>query len=743
MSDLGARRRRRSERGHAVVVLALGGVTLLALVGLAIDGGMTAGAFRHAQNAADAGALAAARQELINALSFPPQASDAATLSDVAGKEVSHNNASMLGAGAPTAMDWDAGGGDGISQSYQLAGRKLGWLFTGSQTTYVPNTATGLEATAAYADVTTTAGLPPAKSHLELVGVHSTANMRLPGNGGSIATSLVDVGEGDAGGTTGYESCAMATAQYSPGSSVAGAPVSCPAGAMPLGVDAEGTVEQSVPDARVGSDNHPSAAPSLEAGLVVGHDGVIPVAAAEAYSHNQLTWDPLKGLTSRSSTYATGVTASWGTLSLSAQAISMSASVSVNSVGQTSATFTCAPVTLSFADSVSHVTTTISVTSSCSAPGLGLAGVSVPYVQPPTASACSTDSTTGVVTCGLQTCFLRATVPTAPYPTTLCIGENNVVLSATPVTIGSSSGSGSGGGTDCSGSASSSSSSSSTSTSSSGTASTSSTTSTSTTLTGSGTTSCSTTTSSTSTASSGSTSSTDTSTSTTSSSSSSSSDTGGGTGTPTTTSPWLTQFTGTVTVSAQVDQPTYFLGVLGWTHTTPSATASADQESVIVVTGAAFANSPFAMPDTALDMQAPFTSEHLTPGHTYYLYGPAMQTDSRSPAMPATWQGQLAPASPHRVGATVVGSATTTTAPQPYLSNGPYWLVPIFDPATGMVENYGVFIPVAGHANWGTLVNSIQSFSGQPTLHGYVVQATSQSGWITFEEGAVSVKLLQ
>jgi hypothetical protein len=149
------------------------------------------------------------------------------------------------------------------------------------------------------------------------------------------------------------------------------------------------------------------------------------------------------------------------------------------------------------------------------------------------------------------------------------------------------------------------------------------------------------------------------------------------------------------------------------------------------------------MPDTATSMVAPFNYEHLRAGQTYYLYGPAMQTDNNAPAMPSGWQGQLAPSSSHRVGSTLTGTATTTTTPHPYLNNGPYYLLPIFDPLTGYVESYGVFIPVPGHPNWGTLVNSQPSFPAQPSLHGYLVQATSTSGWVSYEEGAAAVKLEQ
>ncbi len=52
---------RRGDRGQSLVMVALGGVALIGMTGLALDGGYEAGVYRNAQNGADAGALAAAR----------------------------------------------------------------------------------------------------------------------------------------------------------------------------------------------------------------------------------------------------------------------------------------------------------------------------------------------------------------------------------------------------------------------------------------------------------------------------------------------------------------------------------------------------------------------------------------------------------------------------------------------------------------------------------------------------------
>ena len=63
------KRRKNTENGQAIVVIAFAFIVLVALAGLAIDGGMVYSDRRHAQNASDAGSLAgggAAALELAN-----------------------------------------------------------------------------------------------------------------------------------------------------------------------------------------------------------------------------------------------------------------------------------------------------------------------------------------------------------------------------------------------------------------------------------------------------------------------------------------------------------------------------------------------------------------------------------------------------------------------------------------------------------------------------------------------------
>jgi Flp pilus assembly protein TadG len=712
-----ASRLHRRDRGQAAVVLALGGVTLVALVGLALDGGMAVGAYRHAQNAADAGALAAARQVYLNALSGTQ--SDADTLQQVARLEVQRNNATLGSTTLNSGTSMNTGStmqtADGIAVPYAMAASLIGSVFTGAQTVYVPNVGQGLTGESDLADVSTTAGtlLQPVAATMQLGQTRSSALMQLASAGGSVASSRVAVGVGSAPSLseTGALNCWQATATYHAGQDTVGTAAACGLNTLPSGVSLSGALSSGYgTDARVYADNHPTAAPRMVATSVSGTDGAVTVTAATASSGTTLDWDPVAGLIASASTLAStvhmGYAPSVGSTALSVDtgSMGMTVSVSVNAQGVTSVTLACLPASVTLGGTLVGVAAvTASVDSSCNSSGVGVAGMSMPSIQPAAASACSTAAATGVVTCAIQACFLRVSLATVPYPTSICVGEATLTLSASPVTIPdtyvppSSS------------SSSSSSTSSSTTTSSSSSTSTSS-------------------------------SSSSTSSSSTSSGTTSSSTTGDSGSTPV--NPWL-RYSGAVTVTAQITQPTYFLGVFGWSHTTPNATASADLEAVIDESAASFAASPFAMPDMAWTMGAGSVEEHLTVGHSYYLYGPSMLANSPSTYMQvkvgSTWQGQLAATSAHRVGSgsTVTGAGGLTTTPQAYMPSGAYLLEPIFNPVSGVVECYGVFVRVPGQQYWYTLVNSA------PSAGGYTVQATSQSGWITFDEGAVSVKLVQ
>ena len=78
--------RKKSEKGQALVIIALAAVGLFAFTALAIDGGRVFSDRRHAQNAADTAALAAALAK-IRTPNYPPNAPNAPDLAAIAAGE--------------------------------------------------------------------------------------------------------------------------------------------------------------------------------------------------------------------------------------------------------------------------------------------------------------------------------------------------------------------------------------------------------------------------------------------------------------------------------------------------------------------------------------------------------------------------------------------------------------------------------------------------------------------------------
>ena len=106
-------------------------------------------------------------------------------------------------------------------------------------------------------------------------------------------------------------------------------------------------------------------------------------------------------------------------------------------------------------------------------------------------------------------------------------------------------------------------------------------------------------------------------------------------------------------------------------------------------------------------MDCPCAPTPLTVGHDYYLYGSQMQTYSPVDKFASTWQGQVSAPSGHSVGDTLTSVAGAGSGPGAYSSGGSYFLLPVIDPSSAVVEYYSVFRPVAGHPNWGQLVDNI------------------------------------
>jgi len=627
------RRRRRGERGNATVVVAVAGVALTAATGLAIDGGMAAGAFRHAQNAADAGALAAARQVYLDATSVPPVASTTANLTPVAQREVVQHNGSQL---------------------VSVNGLGLVSSSSSNNSTWLPTSTGGVSGFSALADMTTVLPTTPETS-VHLVANDAQANITMApiSSGGSQATAeaeLANASASAAGQTpSGDVQCGIASAHYT-GSDNTGAVSSCSGGTLPSEVYTAGTMVTTVnPDARVSAGNVPTSEPSV---TVLDPNSIIKtllgvtlegVSASLVQGSNQLGW-PGGVLTSTSSTSATNVQVTTPLVDVSASSIMMSLSISMPSGGHPTINATCTPTTLTFTPQpvvpgVNPVPVPISSTCQpqVTLPTIPGATIDMPWIQPGTDynAACSYNNGSGVWSCpGVQACLLRITI--AASDTTMCLGEANISYAATASNPNTASNNA------------------------------------------------------------------------------------------------IAQFAGAVQVVATLPQTTYFMRVVGIDQTSPTATAQAAPEGVVDESSSAFAASPFGMPADATVMSGSdgCVSGALQPKCDYYMYGPYMTTYNPAASMPASWQGQLTATSNHHVGGQpATGSTSLTATPQLYQGTSSYYLEPVFDPVTGIILYYGVFLPVDLQPHWGQYVTNIP------------VQADSAPGWTVLQQGAVSIKL--
>ena len=193
-----------------------------------------------------------------------------------------------------------------------------------------------------------------------------------------------------------------------------------------------------------------------------------------------------------------------------------------------------------------------------------------------------------------------------------------------------------------------------------------------------------------------------------------------------------------VSVDAYVDVPTFFLGVLGLSHTDPGATASAKVESVSDVADAEFTASPYVMPQFATRMDGTGGVERLTPGHEYYMWGDDMCANSPMPWCDVgAWRGRATAVvnGAHAVDSVLAAQDGGGAGPLAYSGAG-YWLMPVVD-AAGRVAYYGEFRidTSAGHSHWATLVNS------DPALGGHLVQAPSTGAYNPYGDGAATIRL--
>ena len=189
--------------------------------------------------------------------------------------------------------------------------------------------------------------------------------------------------------------------------------------------------------------------------------------------------------------------------------------------------------------------------------------------------------------------------------------------------------------------------------------------------------------------------------------------------------------------TGNVPTTTFFLSILGWLQTHPTATATTRIFSVGDESDAAFTAASYAMPDVAVRQDVSAVLEPLTVGHQYYLYGPQMTTYSPVAVFGANWKGQVTVTAGHAVGSILaVDCCGSASGPSYYPGGGSYYLLPVVS-QLGVVEYYAEFLPVAGNNRLGKLVNSV------PAAGGHLVQATAGGGWQPDTPGAAIIKITQ
>jgi hypothetical protein len=624
--------RRRDSRGQSLVFVALSGVALMGIVGVALDGGMEAGSFRTAQNAADAGALAAARLIFVDGRQIPPTVPTVTQMTNASNAEIRHNKA------IPGKAD--------LSAALTTTG--------GTLDNFVPDVGTGVIAHAALATVSATVNAFITGANATVAATESNAQslVRTVAAGGSIASGQVDLANVNATLT------------------LFGIVIGLPVGGALLCLDSSLAYPTALSSGLLGTWIGSAACPVNALGLVsalLGTIGTITGSAGinlspestnsfisgavpympHAISSNAATTVNILNLGTSVTASAANVVSQVGQsanviatddfnlanvatgllgLGVSAPLVNIHAELDYTPGGGVAAPApTCDTGTITLGG------TSFSILPNCHIPGLPLSLLGVTLKD--FSTSITTSGCPGLA-CTEHGCFLDLSVLGSIAD--VCLGEFDLTAAGSKMSTSVAAGN--------------------------------------------------------------------------------------------------TALTNAVTVTAHKDTPTFFMRVLGWTATHPTADTSAAVLQVADESPDAFAKAPYAMPSVATNMDCPCTVTPLVVGHQYSLYGPLKQTYSPVDKFANTWQGQVSAPSGHQVGATLSPVAGTATGPGVYVTGGDYYLLPVVDPATAVVEYYAVFKTVAGHATWGQLVNTIP------------VQAIPSSTWSLDafgQAGAVTVKITQ
>jgi Putative Flp pilus-assembly TadE/G-like len=619
---------RRRSHGQAVVVLALGAIALMATVGLAVDGGAEVGNYRDAQNAADAGALAAARLIFLGGIASPPTAPTTTQLTTASDSAITHNGA------VPGKAD--------LSATLTTTG--------GLQDNFVPDTGTGVTAHAALTSITAGLNALLASVSASVTATEATASSLVKpiASGGSSGSGQVDLAGinvtvtalGLPVSVSGFLQCLQSLLSYPTAQSAnllgvwSGSASCTTANLLGLVSSLLGTLGSITASAGINLSPESTntfisnVAPYLTRTVssvstttanILNLGTTLTASAANIVSQ---TGQSANVIASNDFNLANVVTGLLG-LGVNIPLVTIHNELDYSpSTGVTAPTPTCDTGSITIAGS------TYSILPNCHIPLLpiNLLGVSLQDI--------TTDVTTSGcpgLSCSEHGCFLQLSVLASLA--NVCVGEFDLSASGHKMSASAAAGN--------------------------------------------------------------------------------------------------TPLTNAVTVTAHKPTPTYFTHVLGWNGTNPTAQTTAGVYQVADESDAAFANAPYAVPSVATNMDCPCAATPLTVGHQYYLYGSSMQTYSPVDKFAATWQGQVAAGSTgHGTGDTLTAVAGAGSGPGAYTTGGSYYLLPVIDPASAVVEYFAVFQPVAGHPNWGQLVNNIP------------VQAVPSTTWTnTTPAAAVTIKV--
>lgn len=622
--------RRRHSGGQSIVVLALSGVALMGIVGVALDGGMEAGNYRTAQNAADAGALAAARLIFVDGRQVPPTSPTVTQMTTASNAEIRHNGA------IPGKPD--------LSAALTTTG--------GTLDNFVPDAGTGTIAHAALATVSANVNAFLATVTATVAATESNAQsvVRTVAAGGSSAVGQVDLASvnltvailGIPISVQGGLLCLQSSLTYP--TALAGSllgtwigSAACPLNSLGLVTSLLGTLGTISGSAGI------NLSPESTNAFISGTVPYLP----HAISSNALTTVNILNLGTSVTASAANVVSQVGQsanviasddfnlanvatgllgLGVSIPLVNIHAELNYTPAGGVTAPApTCDTGTITLGG------TSFSILPNCHIPGLplNLLGVTLKDFG----SSITTSGCPGL-TCSEHGCFLDLSVLGSLAD--VCLGEFDLSAAGSRMSTSAAAGN--------------------------------------------------------------------------------------------------AALTNAITVIAHKDTPTFFMRVLGWTVTHPTAQTSAAVLQVADESADAFAKAPYTMPAVATNMDCPCAAAPLVLGKQYYLYGAQKQSYSPVDKFPSTWQGQVSAASGHQVGSTLSPVAGVASGPGVYVTGGNYYLLPVVNPANAVVEYYAVFKTVAGHPTWGQLVNNMP------------VQAVPSTSWMLDAGGqvaAVTVKITQ